>query len=264
MTYSKVRCTSALSKSSLPGLDYTVNPYVGCEHACIYCYVPDVLKRREFKDQWGGEVYAKENIHEALTRQVRRLKPGIVGFSTVTDAYQPYEKKLCLARRTIETLLANRFKISFQTKSSLILRDQDLIKGDNVEVGFTITSLDKDFSRKFEPMAPLPEVRVQGLETFSERRVKTYIFYGPIIPDYNDDDRTIENILNIAKRTHSRVLYDVLRLKPILSKRLQEKMGIEDYIKIKESLHREYVEGVYSKILRTSKQVGASVEPAFP
>jgi DNA repair photolyase len=264
MTYSKVRCTSALSKSSLPGLDYTVNPYIGCEHGCIYCYVPDVLKRQEFADSWGEKVYAKENVHEALAGQVRRLRSGVVGLSTVTDAYQPYERKLCLVRRVIETLLANGFKISFQTKSGLILRDQDLIKGDNVEVGFTITSLDKDFAKQFEPKAPPPEVRVQALETFFERRVKTYIFYGPIIPNYNDDDKTINDVLNIAKRTHSRVLYDVLRLKPILSKRLQEKIGVEGYAEIRESLYRGCAESVYSKILRASRQVGVGVEPAFP
>ncbi|MGQ9781005.1 MAG: radical SAM protein [Nitrososphaeria archaeon] len=262
--YGSIRCNSAISKSSLPGLDYTINPYLGCEHGCIYCYVPDVLRRKEIVDGWGYRTYGKENIASALAKQIHGLRPGVVGFSTVTDAYQPYESRMCLARPLIEQLLKHRFKISFQTKSSLILRDSDLIRGENVEVGFTITSLDRRFSRTFEPYASTPGERVKALEEFSSKGVRTWIFYGPIIAGYNDDEDTIREITALARRTGSRLLYDRLRLKPLLSKRLSDLLGDKKMAELTEIERGKHMNNVFSKIIRIGKESGVVVEPAFP
>ncbi|MCX8188159.1 MAG: radical SAM protein [Nitrososphaeria archaeon] len=260
--YSRIRCKSAVSKSNLPGLDYTINPYIGCEHGCIYCYVPDIIRRKEFLDSWGELVYAKENFVEVLSKEVGYIKPGVVGYSTVTDPYQPYEKKMCFARKIIETLLQHNFRISFQTKSSLILRDVDIIEGDKVEVGFTITSLDREFARKFEPNSSSPEERVQALETFSEKGVKTWIFYGPIIFGFNDDDETIKNIMSLAKRTRSYLIYDKLRLKPILSKRMMKHLG-EEFEKIRGHIIENDFRKVYYKVIKLSREYNVKVEAAF-
>lgn len=262
--FGSIKCSTALSKSSLPGLDYTINPYYGCEHGCLYCYVPDVLRKKELLDSWGYNIYAKENISETLLKQIRTLKPGVVGFSTVTDAYQPYESKMCLARTLIDTLLKYNFKISFQTKSSLISRDEDIIRGENVEVGFTITSLNNEFAQTFEPYASKPEGRAQALERFSSQGVKTWIFYGPIIPNYNDNDETIRGIMSLAKRTKSRLLYDKLNLKPILSKRLSENIGNDKVSEIIRLVKEGYMDKVYSKVVKVGREFGVPIEPAFP
>lgn len=261
--YRSIKCKSAISKSTLPGLDYTINPYLGCEHGCIYCYVPDVLRGKEFQNGWGTIVYAKENIVEALLNQIRVIRPGVTGYSTVTDPYQPYEKRMCFARKIIETLLSYRFRISFQTKSSLILRDIDIIGGENVEVGFTITSLDKEFTKKFEPKSSLPEERVQALETFSEKGVKTWIFYGPIICGFNDSDENIYNLVNLAKKTRSYILYDKLRLKPILSKRMEKVLGEEVFEDIKRGDLEKHFRKAYYKVMKLGKEYDVKVEPAF-
>ncbi|MEM3826572.1 MAG: radical SAM protein [Nitrososphaeria archaeon] len=260
--YSRIRCRSAISKSNLPGLEYTINPYIGCEHGCIYCYVPDVIRRKEFLNGWGEIVYAKENIVEVLSKEVRYIKPGVVGYSTITDPYQPYEKKMCFARKVIEMLLQNNFRISFQTKSSLILRDLDIIGGDRVDVGFTITSLDEEFTKKFEPNASPPEERVQALEAFSEKKVKTWIFYGPIICGFNDDDETVKNIISLAKRTGSYLMYDKLRLKPILSKRMEKHLG-EEFDKIRSHMMEDDFRKVYYKVIKLGREYNVKVEPAF-
>jgi len=262
--YGSVKCSTALSKSSLPSLDYTINPYYGCEHGCIYCYVPDVLRKRELINSWGYNIYAKKNISEILSKQIRTLKPGVVGFSTVTDAYQPYESKMCLARTLIDTLLKYNFKISFQTKSSLILRDEDVIRGENVEVGFTITSFSNEFTRTFEPYASKPEERAQALERFSSKHIKTWIFYGPIIPGYNDNEETIREIMSLAKRTKSRLLYDKLNLKPILSKRISNNIGNDKVSKIIQIVNSRYIEKVYSKVIKLGREFDVPTEPAFP
>ena len=260
----EVKCYSALSKSSLPGLDYTINPYLGCEHGCLYCYVPDVLRKKQFIDSWGHIVYAKGNISETLIRQIHTIKPGVVGFSTVTDPYQPIESEKCIARTLIETLLKHNFRISFQTKSSLILRDEDLIRGENVEVGFTITSFSNEFAETFEPYASKPEARAQALERFASNGVKTWIFYGPIIPGYNDDEETIMAVMNLAKRTKSRLLYDRLNLRPILSKRISSKIGDERLSTVIRLIREGHMDKVYSKIVKAGREFGVDVGPAFP
>lgn len=262
--YGIIRCNSALSKSSLPGLDYTINPYLGCEHGCIYCYVPDVLRRKEVADCWGQRIFAKGNISSALAKQIHTLRPGVVGFSTVTDPYQPYESKMCLARPLIEELLKHRFKISFQTKSSLILRDIDLIRGEDVDVGFTVTSLDEQFSRIFEPNASTPGERARALEEFSSKGVRTWIFYGPIISGYNDDEDTMKGIVALAGKTRSRLLYDRLRLKPVLSKRLSSLLGDKKVAELAKIERGDHMAETFSKIIRISREAGVAVEPAFP
>jgi len=261
--YRTIRCRSAVSKSTLPGLDYTINPYIGCEHGCLYCYVPDVIRRREFQDGWGSLVYAKENILEALSRQAGLIKPGVVGYSTVTDPYQPYEKKMGFARSIIEVLSRHRFRISFQTKSSLILRDIDLIGGEGMDVGFTITSLDREFSRKFEPNSSPPEERVQALEAFSEKGVKTWIFYGPIIYGFNDDDETLKGLVSLAKKTGSHIMYDKIRLKPILSRRMEKALGKDVFEKIREGDLNEDFRKTYYKVIKLGREYDVKVEPAF-
>jgi DNA repair photolyase len=261
--YRRVKCKSAISKSTLPGLDYTINPYLGCEHGCIYCYVPDVIRSKEFQNGWGSIVYAKENIVEALLKQIRAIKPGVTGYSTVTDPYQPYERKMCFARKIIEILLSHRFRISFQTKSSLILRDIDMIRGDNVEVGFTITSLDKEFAKKFEPNSSPPEERAQALETFSEKGVKTWIFYGPIICGFNDDDENLYNLFQLAKKTRSYIMYDKLRLKPILSNRMKKVLGEDVFEKIKGGDLEQCFKKTYYKVIKLGREYNVKVEPAF-
>lgn len=88
MIYREATCKTALSRSSLPGLVYSLNPYTGCEHGCIYCYAPATL-RYAGAEPWGAFVTAKINIPVVLERELRRAKPGTVGVSTVTDPYQP-------------------------------------------------------------------------------------------------------------------------------------------------------------------------------
>ncbi len=153
----EIRVKSALSRSGLPEYDYALNPYLGCQHGCIYCYAMD-FTRGEPGVKWGGEVvYVKVNLVQALLRDIRRLRPGIVGISTITDPYQPVESRYKLTRRSIEVLCNADYHVSIQTKSALIIRDIDVISkcGRAVDVGFTITTM-RDTYRVIEPMAAHP------------------------------------------------------------------------------------------------------------
>ena len=216
-----VSCRSAISKSTLPGLEYTFNPYVGCQHGCLYCYVPDVLRKPAVSSR-GESVHVKKNIVELLKSDLKKNHPGVVGVSTVTDPYQPVEKVLEITRQSIAILAKNRFPVSVQTKSSLVTRDLDIIKGELFDVGITITSLENEFYRLFEPGASSPQERAQALEEVSSKVKNTWIFYGPIIPNFNNSMQDIVGIVRQAKKTNSKIIYDRLNIRPLMSKRLKK------------------------------------------
>ena len=132
MYVGELSCKAALSRSGLPGFDYALNPYRGCQHGCIYCYSPETLREKRVcyspetlreKREWGSFVEVKRNIPGVLAKELRRLKKGVVGIGTVTDAYQPVEERYGVTRRCLEQLLRRDFPICIQTKSSLVERD---------------------------------------------------------------------------------------------------------------------------------------------
>jgi len=217
-----VVCRSALSVSRLPGLDYSINPYVGCEHGCVYCYSRSFLRDRKLAERWGSFVWAKRNLLERLRVELPRKRRGVVGVGVLTDPYQPFERKMKLTRGCLEILASYGFPVSLQTKSALILRDVDLIKPENFDVGVTITTLDRGLAGSLEPKASPPEARVQVVEEYSSRKVETWIFLGPIIPGVNDRRENFEQIVRVAEKTGSLLLYDKLNLRREIRRPLGE------------------------------------------
>jgi DNA repair photolyase len=200
---------AALSPSRLSGLDYALNPYRGCEHACIYCYAPSVIHWKSGK--WGDIVEAKVNLPRILSKELRVKKKGIVGLGTVTDPYQPAEKKYEITRRCLELLLLHDFPVCIQTKSSLVLRDLDILKKfSNIEVGITLTSYDESVREKLEPGASSVAQRLQALEELSKYGIKTWVFMGPVMPYLTDVEALIGAIARVKP---GYVLVDKLRLK---------------------------------------------------
>lgn len=267
--YSSIKCKTALSPSGLPGLDYSLNPYLGCEHGCIYCYSPSTLRDEWMGLNWGKFVRAKENIAEVLAREVRRKSKGTVGVSTVCDPYQPIEAKLKLTRKSIEILSKHGFPVSIQTKSSLVLRDADLIVPKKFDVGVTITTMDRELAGKIEPRASPPDARAQVLDEFSSRGVETWVFLGPIIPEVNDDEESIRQIVEVARRTKSRLLYDKLNLRRWVLERLtpvieQERPGLAGRLSSLVSGGSDWWRGTCSMVESICRELGVRFEPAFP
>lgn len=180
MKYIEIYVKHALSKSKLKNTDYALNPYRGCEHRCVYCYAPYVLHIP--LEEWNRVVYVKRNLPTVLDKELRR-KRGRVEIGTVTDAYQPAEKRYEITRMSLEVLKKHKASISILTKSSLILRDNDILKNMDAEIGVTITTPDDDLRRKIEPYASSVDARIQVLEEFAGKNV-TYAFIGPIFPEF--------------------------------------------------------------------------------
>jgi len=128
-------------------------------------------------------VDVKVNAPHVLRRQLKRMSPGIVALSTVTDPYQPLEKIYKLTRGCLEALLENEFSVSILTRSPLCLRDLDLFKRfKEISVGFSITTDDEDIRRIFEPHSPSINSRIKALRILHEEKVGTYAFIGPMLP----------------------------------------------------------------------------------
>ena len=174
---------SILSKSGIPGVDYCINPYVGCFHGCRYCYATFMKRFTGHTEPWGSFVDIKTNAPEVLHRQLRTAAAGHVLISSVTDPYQPMEEKYKLTRRCLEVLLPHQPSVNVLTKSPLILRDLDLLKQFKaITVGFTVGTDNDEIRRVFEPYAPPVEARIQALKTLFEAGLKTYVFIGPLLP----------------------------------------------------------------------------------
>jgi DNA repair photolyase len=200
---------TALSPSKLPGLDYALNPYRGCEHACIYCYAPSVIHWD--KGKWGDLVEVKVNLPRILSKELHVKKKGVVGLGTVTDPYQPAEKKYEITQRCLELLLLHDFPVCIQTKSSLVLRDIDLLKKfTNLEVGITLTTNDDKVREKLEPGASSVEDRLHALSELSKNGIETWVFMGPVMP-YITDVEALISAISIVKPGY--VLVDKLRMK---------------------------------------------------
>ncbi len=221
----EIRVKTALSRSGLPEYDYALNPYLGCQHGCVYCYAMD-FTRGEPGIKWGEVVYVKVNLMQALLRDIRRFKPGIVGVSTITDPYQPVESKYKLTRRAIDVLCNAGYHVSVQTKSALIIRDLDVINRCNksIDVGFTITTMRSTY-RVIEPMAAHPMARASALRKIASLGIETWIFLGPVIPGVNDKVEDYEPVIRLAKETNSQVIIDRFRPRPVVIKFMSRRLS---------------------------------------
>lgn len=236
-------CKSALTNSKLPGIDYSLNPYIGCMHSCIYCYVPYVLHMKE--DEWKKNVYVKLNMPAILSKELRKKKKGIVGISTSTDAYQPVEKKYEITRKCLFLLLRNEWPIDILTKSDVVIRDIDLIKKfRNAKVGVTISTINEDSIKIMEPFAPSLKKRLEILKKFSDCGVYTYAFVGPVYPDMEKDD-IIEFFYVLKDTGIKEIILDKFHLKNGLAEKILSVLPREKREIFREKIYKNYCDEIF-------------------
>lgn len=205
---------------------YSLNPYRGCTHGCVYCYAPSVLHEEE--RQWGSFVDVKVNAHLQLRREIRRKPKAIVFISSAVDPYQPVEAKYQITRKCLEILQRHDWPVRILTRSPLILRDIDLIASfSKKNVGISITSVNTP--KEIEPTVPSFQRRLGVLRRLATRGIPTWVSIAPIIPDVTDRNLEflIESIADVRVRT---VTCGPLRLQmyPISFQNVRER-SIIDY-----------------------------------
>ena len=260
-----VSCKSALSSTSLPGLEYSLNPYRGCGHDCAYCYAPCIL--RIPRKEWGTHIEAKENIAGILGKELSRKKPGVVGLSTVTDPYQPIEQEFRLSRRCLEQFIDTEFPVHIQTKSSLVTRDLDLISTlRNAQVMMTITTLHDDERKLLEPGASPIQERITTLKTLTDAGIPASVFLGPLYPTTSKEDLT--NLFEAFRLLDvSEVWVDKLNLKPGISEEIAARLTtVPTIYKAFQSALRPgttYFQPLRQHMLNCGKDLGIQVIDAF-
>ncbi len=216
-------CKNAASKSGLPGLDWALNPYRGCSHACRYCYAQDVT-RFEMARDWGEVVEVKTNFVQMLQKQLSRKPRGTFGLGTVTDPYQPLEKEYELSRESLKELKQAGSSVSVLTKSDLVVRDLDLLQGwRSAEVGVSLGSVEDGVAAILEPGAPSPIRRLDALKKLSDGGVDTYVMAAPIIPGISDSEAVLRSLVcKVAGTGAKRIMWDKFNPKPMASQRLRK------------------------------------------
>ena len=181
MIFREIYAKGIVSKSQV--FDYVVNPYIGCQHGCSYCYARFMKRFTGHKEPWGQFVDIKVNAPALLQQEIDKKPPGRVWISGVCDPYQPLETAYRLTRKCLEILVEYKWPITIQTKSPLVLRDIDLFRGsDKIEVGLSVTSADDEIRKLFEPNAPPIEERIKALEKLHVAGIKTYAMIAPMLP----------------------------------------------------------------------------------
>lgn len=182
-----------LTKSNLPASDYVINPYVGCPHACKYCYACFMKRFTKHYEKWGEFIDVKHCDNPIPTKN---LIGKTVFLSSVTDCYNGFEEKYCNTRNILQQLCDVDCQLTISTKSSLILRDIDLLKRcKNLMVAVSINTLDEEFKNDMDHASSIAD-RIDTLRTLHENGIYTVLFMSPIFPK-------ITNYREIIKSTHS-------------------------------------------------------------
>lgn len=201
------------------GLDYSLNPYQGCEHGCVYCYA------RNSHEYWGygagldfeQKILVKRNAVELLEKKLRSKswKAAPIVLSGNTDCYQPVERKLEITRKLLMTFLKFRHPVGIITKNALIQRDldvlQDLAKDNLVRVNLSITTLDERIRQLLEPRTASIKKRLETVEKLSHLNIPVNVMMAPIIPSINSHE-ILPLVKEVANRGATGVGYTVVRL----------------------------------------------------
>jgi DNA repair photolyase len=202
---------------------WTINPYRGCEFACKYCYARYTHEFMEMRDgaDFEQKIYIKQHAAELLRQELRRVKPGeeiVIG--TATDPYQPAERRFEVTRTILEELARHQgLELGIVTKSNLILRDLDLLRGvavhNRLMVSVTITTLNTDLARLLEPRAPRPDLRLEAVRQLNQAGISAGVSCAPVLPGITDKPRDLEELVGATAGAGGKHIFaNPLFLKP--------------------------------------------------
>jgi len=189
---------SLLSKNDSPDIPFTfsLNPYRGCEHGCIYCYARPTHEWLSLSAglDFESKIFVKEDAPELLRKELASAKwePQCVSIGAVTDPYQPVERRLELTRRCLRVFAEFRNPVGIVTKNAMVTRDIDVLKelaADHAAMVFmSVTTLDNELARVMEPRASAPAARLRAIEELTAAGIPVGVLNAPIIPGLNDHE----------------------------------------------------------------------------
>lgn len=187
----EIEVKSILSKSNLPVCEYSVNPYVGCTHACRYCYASFMKRFTNHPEPWGRFLDVKY-WNEIKNPGKYAGKELFIG--SVTDPYNPQEEQYGRTKALLEQLKGSGAKLSIATKSDLVLRDLELIKTfPDARVSWSVNTLDETFREDMEGAVSI-ERRLAAMKEFHQAGIRTTCFISPIFPGITDVKAIVERV----------------------------------------------------------------------
>ncbi len=206
MIIKEIKVKSIMTKTNLPVSDYAVNPYIGCSHACKYCYASFMKRFTNHTEPWGEFIDVK---YWPVIKHAEKYAGKEAFFGSVTDCYQPCEEKYKRTRALLEQLQGSGIRISIATKSDLVTRDLDLIRTfPNARVSFSINTLDENFRQEMDRGVSI-ERRLAAMKIFYEAGIQTTCFISPIFPGITD----VKAIIERAKKQCNLVWLENLNLR---------------------------------------------------
>lgn len=206
--YLKDTSRSIIAHNDSPdvGFEWSINPYRGCEHGCIYCYARPTHEFLGFSAGLDFEtrIMVKTDAPELLRDELssRKWEPAVISVSGVTDCYQPVERKLKITRRCLEVMLEFGNPFTVISKSHLVTRDVDVLgeaaKRNLCMVMLSVTTLDEKLSRVMEPRTAVPQRRLDAIAELTEAGVPVGVMVAPVVPGLTDHE--VPGILKAAAK----------------------------------------------------------------
>jgi DNA repair photolyase len=198
---------------------YSINPYRGCEHGCVYCFARpshaylELSPGLDFETRLFAKVNAADKLREELVRPGHKVEPIAIGVNT--DCYQPIEREWKITRQVLEVLAECEHPCTIVTKNALVTRDLDILSAmarkNLVQVFVTVTTLDAELARRMEPRASAPHSRLQAIRRLSDAGVPAGAMVAPVIPFLTDSG--VESVLEaVAEAGAESAAYVLMRL----------------------------------------------------
>lgn len=213
---------------------YSLHPYTGCSHRCLYCYATSYIKTRRS--------IPKKNLLVNLRSSLRKANPSLpINLSTSSDPYPPEERNLGLTRDVLKVIKESGFKVLITTKSDLVVRDMDILLTMPSAVTITITTLRDEISKIIEPNAPKPIHRLNAVSKLINEKIPVGVRIDPIIPYVNSDERDLRELISdLANIGVKFIVTSTYKAKPDNFKRL-----LNVYPELSSRLKELYGEGLF-------------------
>ena len=206
---------SVLNRVAGMPFPWSVNPYRGCYHQCVFCYA---RRTHTFLDddgvnRWGSRIYVKTNAAAVLRTELakRSWRHENVAIGTVTDPYQPLEGRYRLTRGILEALRDYDTPASLITRSPLVIRDIDVLKllarAAGASVSVSIATLDERIARQIEPTVAPPKKRLQAVAKLALAGIKVHVALAPILPHITDSEENVEAVVRAAREAGAHAVW---------------------------------------------------------
>jgi DNA repair photolyase len=198
--YKEVKISRILNPTSIDLGEYVINPFMGCEYSCLYCYVRSnkVISKRS--GEWGAYVDIRINAPERLEKEIALRKPKCVLLGSTTDCFQPAERKYEITKKILEILNKHGVYYNILTRSPAVAEYIDLLKqGFCKKIYFTINNTAAEIKNKLEPKSPAHESRFKAVNKMLDENIGVVPYFSPILPWLSD----FKDIFSLFPRSDS-------------------------------------------------------------